>query len=131
MINQKARAEIEDVRDNTGTLDLEVNFDGDYNDCVKITIRDDTGHDTSRIIKYSDLFSFMFVLANKEQQAKMVPVTEELGHQYMKKIHVKAKKDIKEGEELIVNVPINVPKIIEDEILFELEKKKADTDLQK
>ena len=61
----------------------------------------------------------MFLIASKEQQANMIPVKEELGTQYMKQIQVRLKKDMKEGDLVVVNVPINIPKIIEDEILAE------------
>ncbi len=113
MINKHGKAEIVDAENHTN-LFFEVNFDEKYKDCVKITI---AGH--SGIVNYSDLFSFMFILASKEQRAKMVPVREELGHQYMKQIQVKLKKDMKEGDYLVVNVPINVPQIVEDAILEE------------
>ncbi len=113
MIKDNAKAEIENLKSTDPTV-FEVNFDPKYKDCIKIKI----GYEES-IVKYTDLFSFMFTLGTKEQQAKMIPVREELGHQYMKQIHVRLKKDMKEGEEMVVNVPINVPQIIEDQILSE------------
>lgn len=113
MIKNEAKAEIEDV--NKGTfVYFEVNFDEDFKDCVKISL-----DGAYRIVKYSDLFAFMFSLATKEQQAKMIPVREELGNQYMKQIQVKLTKDLKAGEFMVVNVPINVPQVIEDAILAE------------
>lgn len=117
MINNPAQAVLEDVGGNTGVT-LDVNFDENLKDCVKITI-----DEVTRIVKYSDLFSFMFTLATAEQQAKMIPVKQELGTQYMKKIYVKVTKDLKVGDKMVVNVPINVPKIIEDSILLEKEVK--------
>lgn len=114
MLKDHAKAEIEN-------LVLEVNFDEEKKDYIKLSIEDKTA-----IIKYTDLFSFMFFLATKEQQAKMIPVKEELGNQYMKQIHVRLSKDLKAGEEMVVNVPINIPEIIENQIRFELENKKED-----
>ncbi len=113
MIKKNAQAEIKDVRTGNSLL-LEVNFDENQKDCVKISF-----NDQDFIVKYADLFAFMFSLATKEQQAKMVPVREELGNQYMKQIQVKLTKDLKAGEFLVVNVPINVPQVIEDAILSE------------
>jgi hypothetical protein len=110
MLKNNAQAEIYDVETGNPVI-LDVNFDDNYKDCVRITI----GLEET-IVKYTDLFSFMFTLATKEQQAKMIPVQQELGHQYMKQISVKLKKDMKEGEMMVVNVPINIPQIIEDEI---------------
>ena len=115
MLKQPAQAVIDDVGGNSGVI-LDINFDDNLKHCVKITI-----DGAVRIVKYSDLFSFMFTLATKEQQAKMIPVKEELGTQYMKKIFVKVTKDLKVGDKMIVNVPINVPKVIEDSILKEKE----------
>lgn len=109
MINRHGIAEIKEVETGKPVV-FEVNFSEDYKDCIRID-----GH----VFNYSDLFSFMFTVATKEQQAKMIPVREELGHQYMKQIQVKLKKDMKEGEMMVVNVPINVPQIIEDAILAE------------
>lgn len=113
MIKNNAKAEI--IEYSTGRpVFFEVNFDENQKDCVKISIDEEY-----RIVKYSDLFSFMFQLATKEQQAKMIPVREELGNQYMKQISVKLTKDLKAGEFMTVNVPINVPQVIEDAILKE------------
>lgn len=114
MLHKPAQAIIEDI---TGVLPvtLDVNFDENYKDCVQITL----GRQKS-IIKYSDLFAFMFAIAKPEQQSQMIPVQQELGHQYMKQIRVKLTKDLKEGEEMVVNVPINVPQIIEDSMKEEI-----------
>lgn len=114
MIKDNALAEIQDVLNPEQVVTFEVNFNEEQKDCVKITI-----NDASVVVKYTELFSLMFMLASKEQQAKMIPVKQELGTQYMKQIHVKLKKDMKEGEEMVVNVPINVPQIVEEQILFE------------
>lgn len=124
MINKKSQAVIEDVV-GKNPVTLDVNFDEAHPECVKITL-----NGKESIVKYTDLFSFLFVLATKEQQAKMIPVKEELGYQYMKQVRVKLSKDLKAGEEMVVNVPINVPKIIEDEIKFELEQGKTSEDLR-
>lgn len=110
MIKNEAQAEIYDVESGNPVV-LDVNFDETYKDCVKISF-----DDKSFVVQYTDLFAFMFSLATKEQQAKMMPVREELGHQYMKQIQVRLKQDMKEGEMMVVNVPINVPQVIEDEI---------------
>ncbi len=102
MIKKQAQAEIKDVR--TGNIiSFDVNFDEKHKDCVKISF-----NDQDFIVKYADLFAFMFQLATKEMQAKMIPVREELGNQYMKQIQVRLTKDLKAGEFMVVNVPVNV-----------------------
>lgn len=116
MIKNPSQAVIKDARGDYPVV-FDVNFDPMYSDCVKISMGT-----YERVVKYSDLFAFMFTLGTKEQQAKMIPVREELGHQYMKQIQVKLKKDMKEGEMMVVNVPINVPQVIEDAIIKEKEE---------
>lgn len=123
MIKGNAKAEIKDVTGREYPVCFEVNFDDEYKDCVQITIGGPNPYDQQiAVVKYSDLFSFMFTLATKEQQAKMIPVREELGTQYMKQINVKLTKDLKAGEFMTVNVPINVPEVIEAAILAEKDK---------
>ncbi len=110
MIKDLAKAEIADIL-GVNNVTLDVNFDENYKDCLKLTI---AGQEA--IVKYTDLFSFMFVLASKEQQAKMIPIQQEKGDEYMRQHHVRLKRDMKEGEELIVNCKIHVPTIIEESI---------------
>lgn len=122
-IKTNAAAIIKDVN-GSHEMTLEVNFDKSYKDCIKIKISNN-----ELIVKYSELFSFLFVLANKEQQAKMIPVQRELGNEYLKQIKIKCKKDMKEGEELVVNVKIHVPTVVEDEIKHQLLQKELSTGL--
>lgn len=107
-IKRKAQAVLEDV---TGALPitLDVNFDEKHKDCVQVTLKGQKS-----IIKYTDLFAFMFTIATKEQQALMMPVTQELGNEYMKQIRIKCTKNMKKGEELVVNVKIHVPSVVKD-----------------
>lgn len=122
MLKNNAQAELEDARELNNVF-LSVNFDKDrYKDCVLIEMGG-----KEAIVTYTSLFSFMFCLATKEQQAKMIPIKQELGTEYMKQIHVRLKKDMKEGEEMIVNVPIHVPSLIEADIRHELEKKSIES----
>lgn len=125
MIKKQAQAELNDVQ-KKNPLNLEVNFSDEYKDCVKVVFEKPrfNGNRVESIVKYSDLFSFMFMLANKEQQAKMMPVREEFGNEYMKQIHVRLKKDMKQGEEMVVNVPIKVSELLEAQVKNEMEKGK-------
>lgn len=113
-IKNEAQAILEDVK-GVNAVQFDVNFDPEYKDCVKITL---DGKES--IIKYNELFSFMFFLAKKEQQAQMMPVQQELGNEYMKQIRIKCSKDMKEGEELVVNVRVNVPELVESQILKDM-----------
>lgn len=110
-IKKPAQAEIENVKWANPVI-MDVNFDEEFKDCVQITIGEEKA-----VIRYSDLFSFMFTIASKEQQAQMVPLNQELGHEYMKQIRIKCKRDMKEGEELVVNLKIHVPNVVRDSLL--------------
>ena len=109
-INKNTQAEIKDI-DNKPSVLFDVNFDDKLKECVRIHIGKE-----KRIIKYSDLFEFMFILGSPEQQAKMIPVNQDLGYEYMKQLRIKCKKNMKKGEELVVNVKIHVPKVIEESL---------------
>lgn len=109
-IKTQGQAEILDVL-GVNNLTLAVNFDDNYKDCVKVTLGK-----METIVKYTDLFSFMFTLGTKEQQAKMIPVREELGTEYMKTLRIRCTKDMKAGEEIVVHTKIHVPTIIEESI---------------
>jgi hypothetical protein len=92
-------------------VELEVNFSPDpkYKDCVRVMMGSEEA-----FIPIQDLFGFIFVVANEEQQAEMVPVRHTVVQKYMKQHHVVAKKTIRPGEHLIVNCEIDVPVTIVD-----------------
>ena len=103
-----------EIKEQTGKKPLlfDINFDSQYKDCVKIT--------GDGVVKYSDLFEFLFVLAKPEAQARMIPVVQELGNEYMKQIRIITTKDMKKGDELVVNVRVRVPELVEKQILKDL-----------
>lgn len=119
MIKNMAQAEIKDIDGVHGVL-FDVNFDEEHKDCVRICM-----DGAYRTIKYTDLFSFMFTLGTKEQQAKMIPVQEEKGIEYMKTITIQTTKDLKKGEFITVNARIHVPTIIEEQIREEIVAKSS------
>lgn len=118
MIKNNAQAELIDAFTGKPVV-LEVNWIDELKDHVRIDLTEvmsDEHEHPIVALKYTDLFSFMFTLGTKEQQAKMIPVREELGTEYMKTLHIRCTKDMKEGEEIVVNVKIHVPTIIEESI---------------
>lgn len=118
MIKAAAQAVLEDVN-GVNNVTMDVNFDEEHKDCIKFTL-----DEKEAIIKYTDVFAVMFTLATKEAQAKMMPVRQELGTEYMKEVTIKCTKDMKEGELIKVNVRIHVPTVI-----AESEAKKEDEQL--
>ncbi|RJO60384.1 hypothetical protein C4544_05155 [candidate division WS5 bacterium] len=85
-------------------LQLEINWRGDIEDVVRFTINGQTA-----VIKRQDLFSFMFMTGTPEQQELMTPVRETKIVKHVRQHRVVAKKDIKVGQQLIVNCEVNVP----------------------
>lgn len=121
MFKDGTQAMINDVDGGLSPMFLDIAFDDSHQHrgCIRISV----GHER-RVIKYSDLFSFMFMLATPEEQALMMPVQQELGHEYLKQIRIKCKRDMKEGEELVVNVKVHVPSVVEEQIIHELKTAK-------
>lgn len=73
-------------------LSMEINFSPEK-DHVKVSIAG-----TDSIVKISDLFNFVFFIANAEEQEQMMPVKSETVRK-IRKIHmVKATKDVKKGD---------------------------------
>lgn len=121
-LKNKGQAIINDV-EGMNPVTFEVNFSEEHKDCVKITLAG-----VSSIVKYNDLFSFMFTIASKEAQAQMIPVQEEKGTEYLRQHTVKVKNDMKAGDSLVVNCRIHVPTVIEEQIKSErAEKEKLST----
>ena len=107
---------------NIGTgfpLNLEINWVDDINDVVKFTIN---GH--SSIIKRQDLFSFMFVTGTPEQQEQLMPVRETKIVKHFRQHRVVAKKDIKAGEQLVVNCQVDVPVAIYEGLKMDFIRKR-------
>ena len=125
MKKKYAGAIIQDIN-NGIPVSFEFNFNEEYKDCVKVKM-----DKFESIIRYSDIFSMFFMVAKPEQQAQMIPVQQELGTEYMKQIRIKTTKDMKEGEELVVNVRVRVPELVEQQILKDLESPYVDNDKDK
>jgi len=75
------------------------------------------------IIKAEDLFAILFALGSEEVKEKLMPVRSTTITKYYKQHRVVAKKDIKRGEELVVNCSINVPSVVREGFKFEIANK--------
>ena len=84
-------------------VSMEINF-SDEKDHVKISI---DGKDS--IIKISDLFNFVFLIADADQQEKLMPIKTETIRKIVKRHVVRVTRDIKKGEMLNVRCETNVP----------------------
>lgn len=84
-------------------VSMEINF-SDEKDLVKLSI---DGKDS--IIKISDLFNFVFLIADADQQEKLMPIKTETIRKIVKRHVVRVTRDIKKGEMLNVRCETNVP----------------------
>ena|SRR6266478_8271958 len=87
-------------------IEAEVNFSD--NTDLKDTVRIKMGSEEA-IIPIKELFSFTFAVANNDQQADLVPVTQTEVVKYRKWHIVEAKSDIRQGQKIRVRCEVNVP----------------------
>lgn len=115
MMKKHNIATLEDHSVKKNSIELDVNWDPELKDYVRLLFNGEEAY-----IKKSDLFSFMFVLATPEQQDELIPVSRREVRPYERQHRVKLTKDMKEGEELVVNCMIHVPTIIDEAIRNEI-----------
>ncbi len=105
MIEEYDQAKIEDLR-KKNNVTLEVNFSD--NPDLKETVKIDVGGREAVVpIKY--LYSFVFLVANHEQQDDLMPIKQTLVRKIVKQHRILAKKDIKKGEYVVARCETNVP----------------------
>jgi hypothetical protein len=119
MIQEHNKAVIPDASGHND-LEVEMNWNDKTHDAVRIKLGD-----KEAIIKIDDLFGLAYTLASPEQQAELMPVRHTTVTKYFKQHVVKAKRDIKKGDQLIVNCEINVPTVVEDGLRRDIFKKKG------
>ena len=120
------------IPDENKTSDIiaEVNwnvYDKKTNDCkyVRITVDGKTS-----VIKKEHLYAFLFTIGNEEEQRKMIPKVETRSRWYETTISVKAKHDIKRGEEITFPLKLTLP-TFSQEIIAEAKKDVRDSLLLK
>lgn len=102
------------LKDQNGSNDvtLEVNpRTGEIADVVKLKMGDKTA-----VITINDLYNFVWVIANSEQQTSLTPVRKTEVMIYERQHKVRANKNIKKGDVLIVNCKIDVPLTVVDSL---------------
>ena len=105
MLNENTKVVIPDLR-NKRDVEMEVCFAEDevFKDTIKVTMGSEEA-----IIKIKDLYGFMFVIANAEQQEQLMPVQQTTIRKIVKRHVVKVTKDIRKGDMLNVRCETNVP----------------------
>lgn len=121
MLKKHNTATIEDHSDGKHEIILDVNWDKDLMDYIKLDFDGKIAY-----IKKSDMFMFMFVLGTPEQQEQMIPVRRDEMKPYERQHRIKLTRDMKEGEELVANCKIHVPSIIDEAIRNEINNSSCD-----
>ena len=79
-------------------------------------------------IKREDLMNFLFAIGLPEDQRKMIPQTLTKVRWYETVLGIKAKKDIRRGEEVRFAVKLSLPPI-QDEIVGEIKRSQTKTNI--
>lgn len=87
-------------------------FEFDPGHPEQVSIEDKSGNKC--LVDKKELYSFVFMISDPEQQSNLLPVRQTTITKYMKQHKVVAKKDIKKGEMVIVNCEIDVPTVVEE-----------------
>ena len=105
MLSEQTKVVLSDLRRKTD-MGMEVLFSDnpELKDTIKVTMGKEDA-----IINIKELYSFMFVIANAQQQEQLMPVKQETVRKIVKRHVVKVTKDIKKGEMLNVRCETNVP----------------------
>lgn len=105
MLQENEKVVMDDLRGHH-KVSMEVNHSSnpDLKDTVKVSME---GNDA--IIPIKDLYNFVFLIANAEQQEQLMPVKQTLVRKIVKIHKIKAKKDIRKGEYVNARCETNVP----------------------
>ena len=96
---------------------MEVNWEDDKKtrDCQVIKLTFPNG-DTA-FTKKDHLYSVLFAIGNPKQQAEIIPQKLTRSRWYETTVGVKAKKDIRKGEQIIFPVKFSLPAVEEEVII--------------
>jgi hypothetical protein len=89
-------------------------FEFDPHNPDSVSIHDKSGNKCT--VMKNDLYAFVFMIGDPEQQSELVPVRKTTITKYVRQHRVIAKKDIRKGEEIVVNCEIDVPTVVEEGI---------------
>jgi len=103
MLHENNQATISDLS-GKNHIKIEVNTSEKYKD--KLTVK---MGDKKAIIKKKDLYAIAFMIADPETQADLMPVKQTRVRKQIRQYRVKAKKDIRKGEEIVFNAEVNTP----------------------
>lgn len=70
-------------------------------------------------VEYKELWGVVYLLGSQKHKSEMIPVQKKEMMQFVRKYRIQAKKDIKEGEEIVFWAEINVSETVVNSIAKE------------
>lgn len=106
-------------------LFVEVNWSDDakINECKMVKFNMDG---KEALVDVRELNSMLFAIGSPEVQRNLIPQTIKRSRHYETVISVKAKKDIKKGEEITFPIKITLP-TVEDEVIAEVKRETTES----
>jgi hypothetical protein len=106
-------------------IEFEVNPGDKESDLVLISMRDEDGHKIQAAVDLKQLYGLIFSLMGPEEQADMMPVRQTTMTTFHRQHRISVKRDIKKGEELVVNCKVDVPTVITEGLSGIMKRKKS------
>lgn len=119
MMSEYNKATLSDLKGKRD-VEMEVNFSPELKEYVKITIGSEEA-----TIAIKDLYSFVFLVGDEEQQANLLPERRTTIRKYVRQHRVKAKQTIHPGKEMVFNCEIDVPLTVEEGLRGILDKPRS------
>lgn len=103
------------------TLVFEVNWTEDKSVAGCKLLRVHLPNGDMAVVRKEHLNAILFALGNEEEQKKMIPQVTRRSRWYETMVGVKAKKDIKKGEEIVFPIKLSLP-TFEEEVIAETKR---------
>lgn len=119
MIKEQERFQLKDLN-GVHDIKIDVQWNKGSEKLAKLTIGD-----KQSVIKIVDLYKFVFVACDAEQQDDLLPMRQTQVRKYIKQHKVQVKKNLKPGDFLVVNCEIDVPLTVTEGLNGSLKTKKS------
>ena len=104
MLEGHEKAIYRDMSAARNDVGFEVHWNQGTDDTVRITIGD-----KSAVIPYASLYGFVFINSEGEDMNNLMPVKQTVVKHLRKQHRVTVQRNIKRGEQLVVNCEIDIP----------------------
>ena len=80
--------------------------------------------DQKRTVNKVDLWQAWFTIADEKTQDLLMPVRKTEMVAYKRQLYVRCTKDMKAGEEIVVNYEVSIPKVVDEGLIKKIEEEK-------